>query len=54
MLLCDDQDRYHTVWRQLRKERPERLLNELAEHGYDGLDFRSAPWAEMWDQALDD
>jgi hypothetical protein len=52
--LCDDQDQWATRQRQLRKQRKERLLAELAEHGCERQDFPGYSWAEMWDEVLDD
>jgi len=54
ILLCDDRDQWATVERQLRKERRERLLHDLSEHGYDRSDFRGYSWAAMWDEILDE
>jgi len=46
--LCDDQDQWSFRWRELRKQRKERLLAELAEHGYRREDFPGYSWEEMW------
>lgn len=50
--LCDDRDQWATVERQLRRERRERLLQELAEHGYDPRNFPGYSWAELWDEVF--
>jgi 5-methylcytosine-specific restriction endonuclease McrA len=50
VLLCDDRDQWATIERRLRKERRQRLLEELAEYGYERSDFRGYSWAEMWDE----
>ena len=52
-LLCDDRDQWIVVERQLRKERRQRLLDELAEYGYERSDFPGYSWADMWDEVLD-
>ncbi len=51
--LCDDEEQWAVRQRQLRKERKERLLAELAEYGYQRQDFTGFSWAEMWDEVLD-
>jgi hypothetical protein len=53
-LLCDDKDQWATVERQLRKQRRQRLLEELAEYGYGRSDFPGYSWAEMWDEVQDE
>ncbi|WP_436533235.1 HNH endonuclease [Actinoplanes sp. HUAS TT8] len=53
-LLCDDENGWADAWRNLRKERRARLLEELAEHGYTLADFPGQSWADMWDAVLDD
>jgi len=54
ILLCDDRDQWAVVERQLRKERRQRLLEELADHGYERSDFPGCSWSEMWDEVLDE
>jgi len=53
-LLCDDRDQWAIVERQLRKQRRQRLLEELSDHGYERSDFSGYSWAEMWDQVIDE
>jgi hypothetical protein len=50
VLLCDDQDAWREVWQRLKKERRNRLLDELAEYGFTRRDFPGRSWAEMWDE----
>ena len=52
--LCDDVVRWPAEWRRLKSERRARLLDELAELGFDRNDFPGVSWADMWDAALDD
>jgi HNH endonuclease len=54
LLLCDDRDQWATVERQLRKERRQRLLDELADLGYERSEFPGYSWADMWDEVLED
>lgn len=52
--LCDDQEQWAVLHRQLRKQRKQRLLAELAEYGYEREDFPGYSWAEMWDEVFAD
>jgi hypothetical protein len=54
VLLCDDQEEWENVERQLRAARRQRLLDELEESGYDLNDFRGATRVEMLDAISDD
>jgi hypothetical protein len=52
-LLCDDEVRWATEWRSLKSARRARLLDQLADMGYDRSDFPGRSWAEMWDEVFD-
>jgi 5-methylcytosine-specific restriction endonuclease McrA len=54
LLLCDDSDQWATLERQLRRERRQRLIEELDSHGYQPADFPGYSWEQMWDEALDE
>lgn len=43
-LLCDDQDQWATEQQRLRTERRGRLLDQLAEYGYQRRDFPGYTW----------
>lgn len=53
-LLCDD-DTWDQVRVQLKSARRERLLDQLADLGYQRSDFPGWTWAQMWEEIrLDD
>ncbi|GAB3861721.1 HNH endonuclease [Dactylosporangium cerinum] len=54
MLLCDDQQEWASTEAGLRAERRGRLLDELAEYGYDRREFPGYSWQDMWDAVLDE
>ncbi|WP_211268540.1 HNH endonuclease [Actinoplanes subtropicus] len=53
VLMCDDHEHWAGNERTLRKERKERLLEELADYGYSRSDFPGYSWAEMWDEVFE-
>jgi hypothetical protein len=52
-LQCDDEVHWASEWRQLVKDRRERLLDYLNELGFDYCDFPGHSWEDMWNVVLD-
>lgn len=51
VLLCDD-DAWNSVRRELKSARRQRLLDQLADQGYERSNFPGLTWAQIWHEVL--
>lgn len=53
-LMADDEVEWRRTWSRLKKERRQRLLDEMVEAGLDPDDYKGASRAEMFDALCDE